>query len=238
MLITGVIYVRGEGSTLRRKNTRRICGKPMLYWSLQNAIEAGFIEELFIFTDDEEAKEIATGLGCNIINRPKEMIFYNGGFSNPSTWWPYVESKIQEALGSIGDITVSLNCNVCLLKGETMRQMYIRLMEDELASVIFPVVDVEPHLYMENPVTGYLFPIWEDPGLDRQKYPKLFRRVGVNIGHRKRSQICAHPKTLHHLIPFEESIDVHSLEDITLAEAFLSKRLADNHLDQIERYAV
>ena len=67
-------------------------------------------------------------------------------------------NKITEELGTVGDIVVGLNCNICLLKGETLRQMYIKLMEDELAEVIYPVVDVEPHLCMVNPERVIFFP--------------------------------------------------------------------------------
>ena len=86
MLIIGQMMARGEGSTLRRKNVRKICGKPMIYWALKNAIDAGFMDEIFVFTEDEEIARITTSLDCSVIERPKEMIFYNGGFSNPNEW--------------------------------------------------------------------------------------------------------------------------------------------------------
>ena len=49
MLIVGTMWARGEGSTLRRKNARKICGKPMIYWALKNALDAGFIDEIFVY---------------------------------------------------------------------------------------------------------------------------------------------------------------------------------------------
>ena len=228
MRVFGQMMARGEGSTLRRKNVRNICGKSMLYWSLKHALDAGFMDEIFVFTEDQEIAQITEQMGCKVIERPKEMIFYHGGFSNPNEWGRYFEAKIKGAMGGVGNIIVGLNCNICLLKGETLRQMYVRLMEDELAQVIYPVVEVEPHLYMENTETGYLFPVWDDPGLDRQKFPKLYRRVGVTIRHKKRTEESPFQKRLHHVIPFEESLDLHSEDDILMAQAFLKRRLQKN----------
>ena len=227
MLIVGTMWARGEGSTLRRKNARKICGKPMIYWALKSALDAGFIDEIFVFTEDSELADVTRDLGCRLIDRPKEMIFYNGGFSNPMEWDKYFRNQMAAVLKAPPDISVGLNCNICLLKGESLRQMYINLMEDELAGVIFPVVEVEPHLYMENPQTGYLFPVWEDPGLDRQKFPKLYRKIGINISHNRRTANMAHHLSLHHEVSFEESLDVHSEEDLKLAEFYLTQRIDD-----------
>ncbi|MBW1804209.1 MAG: hypothetical protein JRJ85_26190, partial [Deltaproteobacteria bacterium] len=111
-------------------------------------------------------------------------------------------------------------------------QMYIKLMEDELAEVIYPVVEVEPHLYMENPQTGYLFPVWDDPGLDRQKFPTLYRRVGITLRHQKRTKESPFNRRLHHEIPYEESLDLHSEDDIIVAEAFLRRRLNRQRMEK------
>lgn len=225
MQIIGTMWARGEGSTMNRKNARKILGKPMIHWALKNALDAGFIDDIFVFTEDNEIAACTKELGCHVIERPREMLFYNGGFSMPSEWGEYFNNKIIDKIGSTGDIVVSLNCNICLLTGETLRRMYVRLMEDELAGTVFPVVEIEPHLYMENPNTGYLFPIWEDPGLDRQKFPKIYRRLGVSIDHKIRQAQSAFVKRLHHVVPFEESIDVHCEEDIMIAELLLGKRI-------------
>ncbi|MCP3951012.1 MAG: hypothetical protein GY697_02130, partial [Desulfobacterales bacterium] len=160
MLITGHMMARGEGSTLRRKNAREINGRPMVYWALKHALEAGFMDQIFVFTEDEHIAAVTTELGCRVVERPREMLFYHGGFSKHYEWGQLFEGQIEEQMGGSPDIVVGLNCNICLLIGETLRRMYVKLMEDELADVIYPVTEVEPHLYMENPATGYLFPIW------------------------------------------------------------------------------
>jgi CMP-N-acetylneuraminic acid synthetase len=225
MVVVGKMMVRGEGSTMNRKNVRQVGGKPMIFWALKNALDSGVMDEIFVFTEDEEVAKITTALGCSVVERPREMLYYNSGFSNPNEWIQFLDQQIIEKIGSAGDVVVSLNCNICLLKGETLRRMYVRLMEDELAEVIFPVVEIEPHLYMENPMTGYLFPIWDDPGLDRQKFPKLFRRIGVSITHAKRASETILRRKLHHEIPYEESLDLHSETDLIIAEALMKKTL-------------
>jgi CMP-N-acetylneuraminic acid synthetase len=225
MVIIGQMYVRGEGSTMNRKNVRPICGKPMVYWALKNALDAGFMDDIFVFTEDEQVARVTESLGCKVVKRPREMLYYNGGFARPDEWGTYLKNEITEKMGAPVDIRVSLNCNVCLLTGETLRRMYVKLMEDEVALHVWPVVEVEPHLYMENPNTGHLFPVWDAPGLDRQKFPKLYRRIGVAVYHEVRAQSSYCAKDLFHEISFEESLDIHSTEDLFIAEAFLKRRL-------------
>ena len=229
MLIIGTMWARGEGSTLKNKNKRKICGMPMVHWALKNATDAGFIDEIFVITEDQEIADTARQLNCRVIERPREMLFYYGGFLEHTEWTKYVNEKKKAILKAEPDISVGLNCNICLLEGETLRQMYVKLMEDELASSIFPVVEVEPHLYMINSETGYLFPIWDDTGLDRQRFPKLYRRIGVAITHNKRLVEIVYNRNLHHVISRKESIDIHSEDDLKIAEMFLKERLDQTH---------
>ena len=100
----------------------------MVYWTLKNALDAGFMDEIFVFTEDSEIADVTRSLGCRVVDRPKEMIFYNGGFSSPGEWDRYVEEQIAAVTKARADILVGLNCNICLLKGETLRRMYICLL--------------------------------------------------------------------------------------------------------------
>jgi len=120
--------------------------------------------------------------------------------------------------GTTGDIKVSLNCNYCLLTPEILDAMFVRLMEDRTADTIVPVTRVDPHLYMANPKTGCLFPVWVQPGLDRQDYPDLYRMGGVSIRHAKRGIGSYGLRMLYHEVPREYLFDVHTLEDVHMAE--------------------
>jgi hypothetical protein len=169
--------------------------------------------------------EITRDCGCHVIPRTREQVFYFGGFSDPNRWASYLDDHIQATCGTTGDIKVSLNCNYCLLTPEILNAMFVRLMEDRTADTIVPVTKVDPHLYTANPKTGYLFPVWVQPGLDRQDYPDLYRMGGISIRHAKRGIGSYGLRMLYHEVAREYLFDVHTLEDVHLAEYYLMRRM-------------
>ena len=84
-VIAGMI-ARGEGSTMNRKNTYPILGKPMIQWSLETSRRCDWIDETWVWTEDKEIKRIASNCGCHVIDRTKDQVYYHGGTSNPLEW--------------------------------------------------------------------------------------------------------------------------------------------------------
>jgi CMP-N-acetylneuraminic acid synthetase len=225
MKVIACMLARGNGSTLKRKNAYPLLGKPMLRIALEEANKAGFIDEIFVWTEDEELAQITRDCGCHVIPRTQDQIFYHGGFSDPNQWGRYRDQYIISKCGTLGDIRMSLNCNYCLMTGEILERMFVSLMEDRSADMIIPVTKVDPYLFMENPKTRCLFPVWFHIGLDRQDYPNLYRSGGISITHSKRGINSFGHRTLYHEVPPEYLIDVHNLEDVKLAEYYLMRRL-------------
>lgn len=225
MTVIARMMARGTGSTLKRKNAYPILGRPMLWWALTEAKKADFIDEVFVWTEDDELAHITRECGGHVIPRSDDQIFYYGGFSDPNQWGKWMDDHIRDTCGTLGDVRVSLNCNLCLMTAEILYEMFVRLMEDRVADTIVPVTKVDPHLYMENPKTGCLFPVWTHPGLDRQDYPDLYRTGGLSIRHARRGIHDFGQRMLYHEVPKEYLLDIHGLEDVKLAEYYLMRRL-------------
>lgn len=51
------IPVRGGSKSIPLKNIRRICGKPLVYWSIKAACECKNIDKVYVATDSEKIKE-------------------------------------------------------------------------------------------------------------------------------------------------------------------------------------
>ncbi len=218
-----VIHARGRGSTLQKKNIYPLLGKPMLWHFLTEMKKCSFLEGIAVWTESEEVAEVVRACGCTPLKRPLEMVHYKSGFSNHEEWAENVTEQLMEKFNTTGNIQLHLNCNYTLLKASTLETMFDKLMEDPYSGIISPVYKIEPHIYMENHLTGSLFPVWECKGLDRQKIPQLYRTVGVNIRHAPR---CGEGinNELFHEIPWAEGRDIQSEEDIEFAEFVLSKR--------------
>jgi CMP-N-acetylneuraminic acid synthetase len=57
MSILGIILARAGSKRLPGKNTKILCGKPLIEYTIDAAIESGVIDTLVVSTDDEKVKE-------------------------------------------------------------------------------------------------------------------------------------------------------------------------------------
>lgn len=69
-----VIPARGGSKRIPRKNIKMFCGKPMIAWSIEAALQSGCFDQVIVSTDDEEIAEIARLYGASIpFMRPSEL---------------------------------------------------------------------------------------------------------------------------------------------------------------------
>jgi CMP-N,N'-diacetyllegionaminic acid synthase len=72
-MIAALILARGNSKGLPRKNLRVLCGKPMVSWTLDAAVEArrqGVIDDVFLTTEDDEIAEVGRNSNVTILKRP------------------------------------------------------------------------------------------------------------------------------------------------------------------------
>ncbi len=69
-----IIPARGGSKRISRKNIKNFCGKPIIAWSIEAAINSGCFDKVIVSTDDNEIAEIAKKYGAEIpFIRPKEL---------------------------------------------------------------------------------------------------------------------------------------------------------------------
>lgn len=61
-----VITARGGSKRIPRKNIKEFCGKPIIAYSIQAALESGIFDEVMVSTDDEEIAQIAKKYGAKV----------------------------------------------------------------------------------------------------------------------------------------------------------------------------
>lgn len=67
------IFARGGSKGLPGKNTRLLAGKPLLQYSIDTALSAPSIDQVFVSTDDPLIAEVALQCGALRIERPAEL---------------------------------------------------------------------------------------------------------------------------------------------------------------------
>jgi N-acylneuraminate cytidylyltransferase len=69
-----IIPARGGSKRIPRKNIRDFCGKPMIAWSIEAAINSAIFDRIIVSTDDSEIREIALAAGAEVpFERPPEL---------------------------------------------------------------------------------------------------------------------------------------------------------------------
>lgn len=61
-----IITARGGSKRIPKKNIKDFCGKPILQYSIEAALESGIFSEVMVSTDDEEIAKIAKEAGANV----------------------------------------------------------------------------------------------------------------------------------------------------------------------------
>ena len=68
-----IIPARGGSKGVPRKNILSLMDKPLIAYSIQDALEAQQVDQVYVSTDDIEISEISQKYGAKIINRPPEL---------------------------------------------------------------------------------------------------------------------------------------------------------------------
>ena len=68
-----IIPARGNSKRINKKNLYPILKKPLLWYSIKQALAAKNIIDVFVSSDDDEIIAYAQSLNCKTIRRPSEM---------------------------------------------------------------------------------------------------------------------------------------------------------------------
>jgi pseudaminic acid cytidylyltransferase len=69
-----VIPARGGSKRIPRKNIKEFCGKPMIAWSIEAALQSGIFDQVIVSTDDDEIAEVSRQYGASVpFMRPAEL---------------------------------------------------------------------------------------------------------------------------------------------------------------------
>lgn len=61
-----IITARGGSKRIPRKNVKLFCGKPIITYSIEAALQSGLFEEVMVSTEDEEIAQIARQAGVSV----------------------------------------------------------------------------------------------------------------------------------------------------------------------------
>lgn len=72
--VIAIIPARAGSKGLPGKNIRPLCGKPLVAWSIQSALNSRYVDEVLVSTDSDEIARVATEFGAQVpFRRPAEL---------------------------------------------------------------------------------------------------------------------------------------------------------------------
>ena len=101
-----MIPARAGSKGIRRKNLTNFCGKPLVLWTIEQALAAERIGSVWVSSDDAAILELAAGAGARVIERPSEIS--DDAASSESCWLHAIDSI--EAERETIDILVAPQC--------------------------------------------------------------------------------------------------------------------------------
>lgn len=72
-MILGVIPARGGSKGILRKNIKPIANKPLIVWTIEQALQSRLLDRVVVSTEDKEIAEVAMKAGAEVLERPVEL---------------------------------------------------------------------------------------------------------------------------------------------------------------------
>jgi CMP-N,N'-diacetyllegionaminic acid synthase len=180
MKVLGLITARGGSKGVLRKNIRDLCGKPLIAYAAETALNATKISRVVLSTEDEEIAELGKKFGLDVpFMRPKEL----AQDSTPTL--PVIQHAITtlQEMGETFDAVCLLQPTNPLRRSEDIDNC-IELLIDSKADSVISVLPV-PHeynprwVYFQNGNGSLKLSTGEtEPIPRRQDLPAAFHRDG------------------------------------------------------------
>lgn len=169
-----VIPARGGSKRIPHKNIIDFCGKPLIAYSIENALGSGIFDEVIVSSDDEAIIKVALKCGASVpFVRPKEL---SDDFSSSDVVITHAIKEFQN-LGRDFEKVCCLYATAPLINAEILRRAYEEFCKGE-SEFLFSA-------------TEFSYPIQRAFWLDEQKQVNMFDESNYH----KRSQDL--PKAYH-----------------------------------------
>jgi CMP-N,N'-diacetyllegionaminic acid synthase len=232
--ILALIPARGGSKGLPRKNILPLLGKPLISWTIEQALNSESIDSVFVSTDDPEIAEVSRNSGINVpFLRPQELAQDNSSVMDAV----YHVIDYFENSGQTFDILALLEPTSPLRSRRDIDDALHLLIDkiDESGSVVSL-----GEVHMENPFitkiieNGFVKPLIDDRRntiSQRQLLPKAYFPYGViyaaTIASLRKEKTFYQEKSLPYLIERWQAYEVDDDYDLLCVEAILRKRLEE-----------
>lgn len=222
MRTIAVIPARGGSKGIPRKNMRLMNGKPLISYSIENALASAFIDTVVVSSDSEEIREFAQQYE-GVIALDRDSTLAEDAVTLDPVIYDAVLRAEQDQQTSF-DMVVTLQPTSPLLTAETLDKALEQFSSGQWDSMI-SVVNA-PHLSWVLDEEGRPLPAYEER-LNRQMLPPHYLETGAFLISR-RSAVCETSRLGERVtvfeVPEDQSVDIDTKQDWIVCEALLTKK--------------
>jgi CMP-N,N'-diacetyllegionaminic acid synthase len=230
MNVTCVIGARGGSKGLVGKNIRPLLGKPMIAWSIEQALACPEITRVVVSTDSPQIADVAKQYGAQVpFLRPPELA--NDAAGKWEVWQHALracEAHYQEPI----DLFVDLDCTSPLREVEDISKAIAQFRASDMDAV-FSICEAakNPYFNMLEEENGILriCKTLPKPIVRRQDAPKVYTHVAsiyvLSPAYLRSGTGLLSGRTQGYDIGADKSLDVDSQFDFELIEYLMQKRL-------------
>jgi len=228
--ILAIIPARGGSKGLPKKNIKPLLGKPLIGWTIEQAKESKYIDEIFVSTDSKEIADVSECFGVKVpFLRPEELA--NDSASSMSVILYTIE--LLEKQGKIFDYVIMLEPTSPLRDSEDLDLAVEKLFSVNGAESIVGVCKVEAvhPVFLVSQKNGFIDPYVnkEYKVIRRQDLDELYFFEGSlyisGTESLKTRKSFYHEKCLPYIVPKWKSFEVDDEIDFYIIENLMKLKL-------------
>lgn len=218
-----IIPARSGSRGLKDKNIRDLCGKPLMAYSIEAAIQSGLFERVIVSTDSEKYADIAKQYGAEVMMRGDALS------NDKATTYMVLEDILKNRLTASIDYFVLLQPTSPLRSAKHIKEAVEKfdlnidkfnflasMKEADHAKVLVNPIDKDGSLkYFDTDFSDYR----------RQGYKDYSPNGAIFIGKPNEYLSQKHffgAKSLSYIMTAEDSVDIDGPLDLIIAKAILN----------------
>ena len=244
--IVGLMRFRDSFTTTGSKHSWMLCGHPVYYWKMKAALESKHLEKVIIWTDVGKAQEMAEKWSDKFVvirgnlNEFKDPTYkYTDDLKTSKsrisrariyydfTIKEHVAPEVIERIGFNPTVSVLLSVTTPLETGENIDELVKKYFEDDDAEEAHLVYKISPFILVPNSrhpqylldANGWI------AQRGRQNLPVVYSPTGTFI--RSYRWLYSQLRVFVE-IPEKYGREIHTKEELELAEFYMKKRLEKN----------
>lgn len=221
-----IIPARSGSKGLKDKNIIDLCGKPLIAYSIEAALETGLFDHVIVSTDSEHYAEIAQYYGAEVMMRGEALS--NDKATTFMVLEDILKNRLQESidyfvlLQPTSPLRTSKHITEAIEKFESKIEYFdflVSMKEAEHAKVLVnPIDDDESLKYFDTDFSNYR----------RQGYKDYSPNGAIFIAKLDSYLEQKHffgAKALSYIMSAEDSVDIDGALDLVVAKAIIAKKI-------------